>query len=144
MHSEVIYGPENLKSIDWFLVLPSVVVIFEVKSARFGILEKVGMTGFEKRSRSLIDRATLQLQRTSDAIDAGTPELSFRRLGRKQYQHQAVVTGKETPLSRLAAVNKLECVFPTPDVDRLAGRLEDGDRIVRVGLSNEFFEVWRV
>ncbi|WP_460968428.1 hypothetical protein [Pedococcus soli] len=73
---EVVYGPENVKSIDWFLVLPSVVVMFEVKSARFGILEKAGLLGFEERSRNLITKANDQLQRTSDALDAGNPELA--------------------------------------------------------------------
>lgn len=76
VYPEVVYGPDKVKSIDWFLVLPSVVVMFEVKSARFGVIERVGLLGFEARSRNLITRANEQLQRTSDALDAGVPELA--------------------------------------------------------------------
>lgn len=75
VHPEVTYGRDNAKSIDWFLVLPSLLVMFEVKSARFGILERAGLLGFEERSRKLITKANNQLQRTSEALDAHTPEL---------------------------------------------------------------------
>lgn len=73
LYPEILYGKPEQASTDWFLVLPSVVVMFEVKSARFGLLERAAAPGFEKRTKSLIDKAVGQLIRSSTEIDARNP-----------------------------------------------------------------------
>lgn len=72
LHPEVKYGKPEQKSIDWFLTLPSCLVMCEVKSARFGLLEKAATKGFEQRVQVLLDKAITQLMRTSEELDAGT------------------------------------------------------------------------
>ena len=113
VHPEVVYGSENVRSIDWFLVLPSLVVMFEVKSARFGILERAGLLGFEKRSRDLITKANDQLQRTSDALDAGTPELAHVPTDRPRIG--VVVTAEPHYLSNSEFMRRMVATagFPT-------------------------------
>ena len=39
VHPEIVYKKGQNRSIDWFLIFPSVVVMLEVKSARFGLLD---------------------------------------------------------------------------------------------------------
>lgn len=73
VHGEVTYGTPEQKSIDWFLVLPEVVVMFEVKSARFGLLERAGVLGFVDRSQQLINKAIGQLERSVAEMDARNP-----------------------------------------------------------------------
>ena len=69
LHPEIVYGKPEQKSIDWFLVLPSVVIMFEVKSARSGLLDRAAVDGFESRAKILFDKAITQLERSSEALD---------------------------------------------------------------------------
>jgi hypothetical protein len=71
VYPEIVYGKQNAKSIDWFLVLPGVVVMFEVKSARFGLLERAAVVDFERRTQELLGKAVRQLRATATALDSG-------------------------------------------------------------------------
>lgn len=75
LHPEIVYpeGKNEMKSIDWFLVLPSVVIMFEVKSAQFGLLERAGFGDYQDKVQTLLNKATTQLERTSEQLDAGNP-----------------------------------------------------------------------
>lgn len=76
LHPEIAYpeGKNEKKSIDWFLVLPSVVIMFEVKSAQFGLLERAGFGDYQDRVQTLLNKATTQLERTSKQLDWSVPE----------------------------------------------------------------------
>lgn len=76
LYPEIRYGRPEKKSIDWFLVLPSAVIMFEVKSARFGLLERAGVQGFEVRAQELLNKALRQLGRTNDALDSANTAFS--------------------------------------------------------------------
>lgn len=72
VHPEVRYGKGNGQaSTDWFLVLPRAVVMFEVKSARYGLLERAAVPGYENRVTSLLEKALGQLAVTSEHLDNG-------------------------------------------------------------------------
>lgn len=69
VHGEVTYGRDNLKSVDWFLVLPTVVILFEVKSTRYNALEKAAVEGSDRRVLALLNKARKQLRRTNERLD---------------------------------------------------------------------------
>jgi hypothetical protein len=68
VRGEVIYGKPERRSIDWFVVLPKVVLLVEVKSRRLIQAAKAGDTTLPTRMQQLLDRARLQLERTIDVI----------------------------------------------------------------------------
>ena len=74
VHPEVAFkvGRDNKKSIDWFVIFDDLVLLIEVKSARFGLLARTGDTGFEDTLRVTIDKAVKQIERTNEALDAST------------------------------------------------------------------------
>lgn len=78
VHPEVTYreAKQEIKSVDWFLALPSALVMIEVKSARFGLLERAAVGGYETRIRELIGKATDQLRRSAAELDASNPNFS--------------------------------------------------------------------
>lgn len=72
VHPEVRYGKGNGQaSTDWFLVLPSAVVMFEVKSSRYGLRERAAVPGYESRITTLLSKALGQLAVTSERLDDG-------------------------------------------------------------------------
>lgn len=72
LHPEIKYGNPEQKSIDWFLVLPNVVVMFEVKSTRFGLLQRAA-DGHEETITNVIGGAVQQLVRSDAAISNRNP-----------------------------------------------------------------------
>lgn len=76
LHGEIIYGRSNSKSIDWFLVLPKVVVLIEVKSARLGTVHRAGGDGLDDSVAGLLNRAVGQLDRTLAEIRARAMEFA--------------------------------------------------------------------
>lgn len=92
LHPEVTYGKPERKSVDWFLVLPSIVIMFEVKSTRFGLLERAAVSGFEQRPTALLNKAIAQLRRSSSALEAGLPE--FAHIPRDRRRVGIVVTAE--------------------------------------------------
>ena len=113
LHPEIVYGKPERKSIDWFLVLPSVVVMFEVKSARFGVLDRAAVDGFEAKTKTLLDKATTQLNRSSDALDKRVP--AFSNIPHDRPRIGIVVTGEPYYLANSPWMRDLlkESPFPT-------------------------------
>ena len=92
IHPEVVYGKEQKRSVDWFAVLPNVVLMVESKSARFGLLERSASPGFEKSVTDRLNFAAGQLVRTSHALDADLPE--FVHIPRDRKRIGIIVTSE--------------------------------------------------
>lgn len=145
LHREVVYreGKEQKKSIDWFLVLPSAVIMFEVKSARFGLLERAAFGGYQDKVQTLLDRATKQLKRTSQALDAGNP--LFAHIPSDRPRVGVIVTGEPFYLANSPWMRDRmahEAPFPTltaslRDIEFLSGLpLEEVERQL-VNIAND-------
>lgn len=92
IHPEVVYGKGQKKSVDWFAVLPNVVLMVESKSARFGLLERSASPGFEKSVTDRLNFATGQLVRTAHALEADLPE--FVHIPRDRKRIGIIVTSE--------------------------------------------------
>lgn len=74
VRGEIEFG--GRKSIDWFLTLPSTLVMFEVKSDRYRLFEQAAVEGSLDAITSRLNRAHKQLAATSTALDDARPEFS--------------------------------------------------------------------
>lgn len=127
---EVAYDKSRRRSIDWFLVLPSLVILLEVKSARFGLLDRAADPGFETRIGEVLQKAVTQLQRTSEAIDAGVPE--FDHIPADRPRVGMVVTAEPYYLANTPMVRSL---LPKADLPVLTASLRDLEHAVDLGAS---------
>ncbi len=130
VYPEITYGKSHVKSIDWFLVLPSALVMFEVKSARFGLLEKAAMDGFEERSKGLLNRAVKQLGTTSSALDAGRAELAH--IPKDVPRIGVVVTAEPHYLSNSPWMRDLTISSPFPT---LVASLREIEKLVTLSVE---------
>lgn len=126
LHPEVTYGKPEKKSVDWFLVLPNVVVMFEVKSARYALLDRAAAPGFEQRTTALLNKATGQLVRTAEALAAKNP--SFAHIPHDRPHIGIIVTGEPYYLANSGWMRDLlnEAPFPTltaslREIEQLSG-----------------------
>lgn len=128
LHPEVVYraGKDEVKSADWFLVLPSAVIMFEVKSARFGLLDRAAFGGYQDKVKTLLNKAIQQLERSSKAIDDGNP--LFAHIPNDRPRVGVVVTGEPYYLANSHWTRDLlsDARFPTltaslRDIELLAG-----------------------
>lgn len=124
-HPEVIYGKEHLRSIDWFWVFPSVVVLVEVKSARFGLSERAGAPGFEDSAAARIGKAADQIARTEAALDIGLPE--FEHIPTDRPRIGLIVTGEPHHLANSPWMRDL---FSHPPMSMLTASLRDIEMLV--------------
>ncbi len=115
LHPEIVYreGKAEKKSIDWFLVLPSAVIMFEVKSARFGLLERAAFGGYQDKVKTLLNKATEQLERTAKALDENNPH--FGHIPNNLPRVGVIVTGEPYYMANSPLVRDLlnEAPFPT-------------------------------
>ena len=77
--SEIEYGQrrgERKKSIDWFLILPDLVVLFEVKSSRMTLSARAGDQGLVPYLERTLGHAIEQIDVTEAALVASVPEFS--------------------------------------------------------------------
>jgi len=125
VHGEVVYGKPERKSTDWFLVLPSVVVMFEVKSARFGLLDRAADPGFEDRIKALLEKAVGQLRRSSAAIEDRVPE--FSHIPGDRPRIGVVVTSEPYYLANTPMVRSL---LPEGDLPLLTASLRELEHLV--------------
>lgn len=130
LHPEITYGKPERQSIDWFLVLPSVVVMFEVKSTRFGLLERAAVSGFEQRPVDLLNKALAQLNNTASALEAGLPE--FAHIPRDRTRVGITVTAEPYYLanSHLMRRHLTQTPFPT-----ITASLRDIEFLARLPLE---------
>lgn len=77
IYPEITYGPrKDMKSIDWFVVLPRLVLLVECKLKRLGLLGRAGDEPLFKDLNNSVRRAYGQLARSVENLAANTPELS--------------------------------------------------------------------
>ena len=76
LYGEIVYEGTERRSIDWFLVLPQLIVLFEVKSARLGTVHRAGGDGLDDRISTLLNRAIGQIEGTIVEINARNPQFS--------------------------------------------------------------------
>lgn len=128
LHPEIVYreAKSEKKSIDWFLVLPSAVIMFEVKSARFGLLDRAAFGGYQDKVKTLLNKAIEQLERSSMALDDGNP--LFAHIPNDRPRVGVIVTGEPYYLANSPWTRHLlnETPFPTltasvRDIEFLAG-----------------------
>lgn len=72
---EITYGKNNAKTTDWILVFPDLVVLIEVKSARYGLLDRAAVDGFDTRLGGLLNKAQKQILKTNNLIETNHPAL---------------------------------------------------------------------
>lgn len=125
VYPEVVHGRGHDKSIDWFLVLPSLVVMVEVKSARFGLLDRAADPGFEASIQRVLKRAVEQILRTDKALDAQLPEFSHVPSDRPRIG--LVVTAEPYYLANSPMVRRL---LPNTETPILTASLRDLERLV--------------
>lgn len=75
LHPEFSYGPKRRRrdSTDWFLVLPNLLVLIEVKSSRIPMEQRAGGSGLIDTLRRILDKAVGQLETSHEAIIDATP-----------------------------------------------------------------------
>jgi hypothetical protein len=142
VHPEINYrvGRETLASTDWFLDLPGVLVLVEVKSFQFNLLERSGFGEYETRVGSLMDKAIGQLERSSQAIDDGLPE--FTHLDPNKPRIGLIVTREPHYLGNSSWFRDLATVsvsFPT-----LVASLRDIEHLCRLALRDVEEELVRI
>lgn len=130
VYPEIAYrqGRQELASVDWFVDLPSVLVLVEVKSARFGLLERAGFGRYKEKVASLLNKASSQVKKTADAIDQGLPE--FAHLSRDKPRIAIIVTGEPYYLGNSPWFRELVDSPPTFPV--LVASLRDIEQLCRL------------
>jgi len=125
LYPEIRYGKQNQMSTDWFLVLPTLVIMFEVKSARFGLLDRAADPGFEDRISKVLIKAVTQLDRSARAIDHGLPE--FDRIPVDRPKIGIIVTAEPYYLANSPMVREL---LPHSETPILTASLRDLEHLV--------------
>lgn len=125
VYPEIVYGRQHTKSIDWFLVLPSVVVMFEVKSTRFGLQDRFADPGFEGRIASHLQKAIKQIERSSAALDGADP--AFAEIPADRPRIGVVVTAEPYYLANSPMVRAL---LPSTTIPVLTASLREIEHLV--------------
>lgn len=76
-HPEVVYGKSQKKSIDWFVVLPNLVLLVECKLGRPVLEARAGAATLVERYVEKLDPARKQINETADRIRQGDPAFDF-------------------------------------------------------------------
>ncbi len=83
VHPEIRYGLSNdMKSIDWFVVMPGLVLLVECKLKRLSLSARAGDSALPKELFLAIENAYLQLRRTIEILADGTSEFAHIPRGR--------------------------------------------------------------
>ena len=125
LRPEITYANGD-KSIDWFLTLPSALVLFEVKSERFRLNERAAVEGFLDRITDRLNKAHKQLAATSTALDQGKTELAeidhdLPRLGVIVTAEPFYLANSEPMLERLEQAPFPVVVASLRDIEHMAG-----------------------
>lgn len=94
VHPEIEYveAKRRRDSVDWFILFDSLVVMVEVKSARFGLLDRAAAGDYKKRVHGLLAKATQQLIETSKRLDSGLDR--FAHIPESRPRIGVIVTGE--------------------------------------------------
>jgi hypothetical protein len=114
LHPEVEYShaKQNLRSTDWFLVLDSAVITFEVKSARFGLLDRATTEGYEERVSAPLKKVPRQLRITAERLDSRHP--AFAHIPSDRPRIGISVTGEPFYLANSTCMRDLRATAPFP------------------------------
>ena len=125
------YGKQKIKSVDWFLILPNLVVMFEVKSSRLGLLGRAAVEGFEEGVRTVLGKAVGQLIRTDEALSMGRQE--FEGIPADRRRIGIVITAEPYYLANTPWVRELiqKATFPT-----LTASLRELEQLVTLSLGD--------
>ena len=125
IHPEIVYreGKQRKKSIDWFLVLPGVVVMFEVKSARFGLLQRAAFGDYREKVAALLNNANKQITRTATLLDGGHP--AFEHIPADRPRIGVVVTCEPHYLSNTEWAREMLNEAPMPTLTASLSEVED-------------------
>lgn len=124
LYPEIKYGKSEQKSIDWFLVLNNVVVMFEVKSSRFGLLQRAA-DGHEEAITNVIGGAVSQLTRTDAAIAGNNP--AFAHIPNDRPRLGIVVTAEPYYLANSGPARDL---IESPRFPTIVASLRDVEMLV--------------
>lgn len=124
VHPEIKYDNPEKKSIDWFLVLPNAVVMFEVKSTRFGLLQRAAQ-GHEDAITNVIGGAVDQLTRTEKAITDQHP--AFAHIPTDRPRIGIVTTAEPYYLANSHPARQL---IDTPNFPTIVASLRDIEMLV--------------
>jgi hypothetical protein len=115
VHPEIVYRDRNqeLRSVDWFVDLPGMLLMVEAKAGRLDAVERVAVQDYLNKTRDVVGKAIGQLQRSSDAIDRGHPEFAHLPAGKPRVG--VVVTAEPYHLanSHLVRSHLTAATFPT-------------------------------
>ncbi|WP_216918120.1 hypothetical protein [Nocardia noduli] len=76
VHPEIVYGKNEQKSVDWFVVMPDLVLIVECKLKRLALAARAGDPELFKDLEDSLNKAHGQLTRTVDNLATGRSEFS--------------------------------------------------------------------
>ena len=77
VHPEISYGSsKDLKSIDWFVVMPGLVLLIECKLKRLGLLGRAGDAPLFDDLTLSIEKAYQQLKRSVESLASRTPQFN--------------------------------------------------------------------
>jgi hypothetical protein len=77
VHPEIAYGSRGAKkSVDWFVVMPGLVLLVECKLKRLGLAARAGDSRLTSDLTSSIDRAHQQLRNSIEALAMNAPQFS--------------------------------------------------------------------
>lgn len=77
VHPEIVYGSKrNKKSVDWFVVMPGLVLLVECKLKRLGLAARAGDSRLTADLTNSIERAHQQLTHSVENLAAKTPQFS--------------------------------------------------------------------
>ena len=134
VHPEIAYrdGKQHLMSVDWFIDLPSTLVLVEVKSVRFGLLERAGFGDYEDDVRTLLNKSARQLERSAAAIEDGREE--FAHLPQHKPRLGIIVTGEPYYLGNSPWFRDL--VTTPPPFPTLTASLRDVEHLAQLELAD--------
>jgi hypothetical protein len=90
---EIKYGPNGQLSIDWFLVLPSTLVLIECKSATLNIQNRAGEGGLDSKLAAVFNIAIDQINTTFDLLNDPS-QSEFRHIPQRENIVGIIITGE--------------------------------------------------
>jgi hypothetical protein len=120
---QVVYGPNNESSIDWFLILPKALLLVEVKAVRPSLNAKIAADNYEQEFADRLDKAVRQIITTNSLLDTHP---AFAHLPKDRPRIGVIVTGEPFYLPNRAFLAQVMAKSPIPI---LVGSVLDFERL---------------
>lgn len=143
-------GKDRKDSVDWFLVFDSLVVMIEVKSARYGWFAQAAADGYRDRAHNPLVKGVDQLIKTAALLKEGRPEFAHIPTDRPlagivvttepfymantPWVREEVLSRADIPVT-VASLNDIELMvcLPADDVERrLVMMINDPERMTHM------------